>query len=148
MAQQRVSPKDDFDLSPKINKRFRKPIFVEESVSAFEQWLLAVILELRHDVTLAVKDGSAQLNLAGDVARSFAGQAVLSFANEVIRTILDEKKACFVWLGRRSNSKLGIAVGSSSLYRAYRLCREASPPFSASSELFCDTAITTDRVPV
>jgi hypothetical protein len=105
-------PVADFDLSARFTKRLRKPIFLEENIRRFEQWLLSVILESRHDISLSVKDGAVAPILRGNVEMSFAAGTALALANTVLQAILDQDDAQFVWLGRRNNVKLGIAVGA------------------------------------
>ena len=105
----------EFNLAAKFAKRLGKPLYVENSLEKFQQWLLSIILEARHDVVAvgpSIAGGEAQLQLVGNVALGFSAGTVLGFANELLRRILDDPNARFGWLGRHGTHKLGIATGS------------------------------------
>ena len=90
----------NFDDSSLFTKKLRRPILVERTINLFEQWISAVILESRVDM--------AEI-LAGDISRSVRPSSVLMLANRIISIILDSPGAYFVWNGRHSQRRIGIA---------------------------------------
>lgn len=107
-------PVNDFNSSTKIAKKLAKPIYVERSLEQFQQWLLGVMLEARHEVAVVdpVIGEPAQFHLVGNTGAAFAAQSVLTTINKILSTILDSN-AQFVWLGRGASSKIGIAIDQS-----------------------------------
>lgn len=101
-------PSGEFDSAIKIAKSLKKPIYVERSLDQFQQWLLSVILESRHELEILNNQGNAQFRLAGNVGAAFASGGVLASANEILRRVLGEQEVAFGWLGRHSAHKLGI----------------------------------------
>lgn len=104
-------PPSEFDLSAKFSKRLAKPIFVERGLEQFQQWLLGVMLESRQEIALAPNEAGHLVNfqIVGNVGSGLASQSVLLTLNKILSIILDAN-AQFVWLGRGSSSKLGIAI--------------------------------------
>jgi hypothetical protein len=105
-------PTVEFDLSPKIEKRLRKPIYVEQSVEKFHQWLLAVLLEARVDIAVVKSGEVMQFQLTGNLPLALASLPVLNLVNEILQRILGDHNSHIVWLGRQNNNRLGIVSGS------------------------------------
>lgn len=114
-----VAPRE-FDISARFSKRLRKPIFVERSLHDFAQWILSVVSDGRIDVQAAFQVLSlAAMQAQGEQPQAFTmpagvmtatqAQSALLTANEILRAVLDEPSAHFVWLGRHNPLKLGIA---------------------------------------
>jgi hypothetical protein len=101
-------PSAEFDSAIKIARSLKKPIYVERSIDQFQQWLLSIILESRHEVAIIPNQGGAQFHLSGNVGAAFASGGVLASANEILKRILGDPEVTFVWLGRHSPHKLGV----------------------------------------
>jgi AAA domain, putative AbiEii toxin, Type IV TA system len=104
---------DRFDVSLKFGGRLSKPIFVENGLQAFAQWLMSVLVETRREIKLE----SPPIGQYGErevpvkVHHSQDGAPLWDAANQLLRGILKNGAAQFVWFGRRNAQKIGIAFG-------------------------------------
>jgi predicted ATPase len=105
----------EFDLQLRFTGRLSQPIYVEKALERLQQWILSVILESRSD--FRVVDDAQRPNLAfvGDIGRSIRSKGVLQLANNILRQILGDTQARFVWLGRSHPEKLGFATSSGTI---------------------------------
>lgn len=102
---------DEFDTNLKITGRLSKPIFVEDGLARFAQWLLSVLVETRRDIQLIQVNG--QILPLGIVPQPSQDGALLwSAANRILRIILRNESAHFGWFGRRNSQKIGVAFGN------------------------------------
>jgi hypothetical protein len=103
---------EEFEMDGNFSKRLGKPIYVEHGLHLFKQWLLSVILESRSHIAIAgIEDGITKINLIGNWADIIVSERVLVKCNEVLQAIMDDDSVRFVWLGRKSTEKIGIARG-------------------------------------
>lgn len=106
-------PETEFDVFAAFTQRLRKPIFVERSLNQLKQWIISVILESRaHIGFFNNQQQDLQLQVLGDVGATLMSSSVLEQCNLVLRRVLDDEQARFVWLGRKSSDKLAVARGS------------------------------------
>ena len=102
---------DTFDAKLRIGGRLSKPIFVENGLQAFAQWLMSVLVEMRRDTQLlSLKDGLT-LPLAQQPPPELDGVPLWNAANQLLRGIVRNDAARFAWFGRRSAQKIGIDFG-------------------------------------
>ena len=102
---------DVFDAKLKIGGRLAKPIFVENGIQAFAQWLMSVLVEMRRDTQwLPLKDGLT-LPIAQQPPPEQDGAPLWNAANQLLRGIVRNDAARFAWFGRRSAQKIGIDFG-------------------------------------
>jgi hypothetical protein len=100
---------DSFSTSPKFSGQLRKPLFVERGLDAFAQWMLALILDSRANVSRVpgpfglpdtyLVEGNPGPFLEG-ATKTVAG------ATYVLREILADPSARFTWLGRNRAGQL------------------------------------------
>ncbi|WP_237568682.1 AAA family ATPase [Mycolicibacterium lacusdiani] len=107
-------PTAPFDVTTRLQGRLGRPLFVEHALDRFQQWLLTVIMESRGDIAIRVADGNVKGELAqGDaLPRVLAAQGVLQLANAVLRIVMNDPTARFVWMGRHSPRKIAVATGN------------------------------------
>ncbi|MGE8132927.1 AAA family ATPase [Novosphingobium subterraneum] len=103
-------PKVEFDLSLKISKKLKKPIFVERSIYDFTQWLLGVISDTRTEIYSTVNDGKTEWHFSGNPTNALITAPILNACNMLIGSILGEDDISFSWLGRKSSDKIAIAM--------------------------------------
>lgn len=103
-------PETEFEIFASIEKKLRKPIYVERSLHEFKQWLISVILESRTHIGLTA-DPTPQIQLKGNVGETLVSAGVLELCNTVLRKVLDDEGVRFVWLGRKNPDKLAVARG-------------------------------------
>ena len=102
---------DGFDVSLKLGGRLSKPIFVENGLQAFAQWLMSVLVEMRRDVQWVPTNNGQQIPLAIQPSPESDGAPLWNAANQLLRGILRNDAAQFGWFGRHSAQKIGIAFG-------------------------------------
>lgn len=102
-------PTDDFNLAPRYTKQLRKPIYVERGLDQLKQWMLSLLIEIRMDFQLVVGTNGQTVPLAvGSTSDATAHRSVWDSMNRILRLILNDSSARFVWLGRNASSRLGI----------------------------------------
>ncbi|NRD88953.1 hypothetical protein C8024_05015 [Sphingopyxis sp. BSNA05] len=102
---------DSFDASLKLNGKLARPIFVENGIQAFSQWLMAVLLEtLRDEQLIQTKDG-VNVALAMRPPPEHDGAPLWQAANQLLKAIVRDGAARFVWFGRNQAQKIGIDFG-------------------------------------
>ena len=102
-----------FDIADRYTGQLGRPLFVERGLETFSQWLLGAITDARIEVASAqiANDGSTVSNLQ-------LGQAdpklLMPFfwANMILRIILSDDTARFLWAGRKDSRKVRVAVGN------------------------------------
>lgn len=99
---------DEFDTQLKLGGRLSKPIFVEDGLEKFAQWLLSVLLETRRDIQLIPAQNGHFLPLGLQPPPVQDGAPLWSAANHLLRVILRNDKARFGWFGRRNAQKIGV----------------------------------------
>ena len=104
---------DGFDVTLKVGGRLSKPIFVENGLEAFAQWLMSVLVETRRDVTTTYPTvGQFGLQQVVNMPPESADGAPLWLAaNNLLRGVLKNNAAQFGWFGRHNAQKIGIAFG-------------------------------------
>lgn len=102
---------DGFDVSLKLNGRLSKPIFVENGLQAFAQWLMSVIVEMRRDVQWVPTDNGQLIPVAIQPRPESDGAPLWDAANQLLRGILKNDAAQFGWFGRHNPQKIGISFG-------------------------------------
>lgn len=90
----------DFDLEARFSNELRKPIYVESGLEKFSQWALAMLIDTRMDVR-KLQNGASSMYVgvgSGDVCDTHT----LAWAslNTILKIILDDESAHFIWLGR------------------------------------------------
>jgi hypothetical protein len=104
-------PETEFEVSPFISKRLRKPLYIEKSLHEVTQWIISVILESRSDIEW-FPGQSQQLHIQGNIGETFVSKSVLTLCNSVLHRVIDDDNVRFVWLGRKSSDKLAVARGN------------------------------------
>lgn len=106
-------PVDQFDATARIHRRLSKPIFVENGLQEFSQWLMSVFVEtLRDDTGHTVPAASgAWFSVAFLPPPEFDGLPLWNAANQLLRGILRNNAATFAWFGRQNPQKIGINFG-------------------------------------
>lgn len=102
-------PADDFDLAPRFTKRLRKPIYVERGLDQLKQWMLTLLIDVRMDVRVLPTINGQTLPIGiGSVTDALAHGSVWNSMNQILRSILNDPSARFVWQGRRAPSRIGV----------------------------------------
>ncbi|MEV0107201.1 ATP-binding protein [Nocardia sp. NPDC050799] len=101
---------ESYEDRDRFSSNLDRPLFVEQGVESFTQWLLGVITESRLDVTNVdyVPDDKTRVTVEMDTSSYMATQDALISANRIIQIILDDPDAKFSWAGRRSSRKIAI----------------------------------------
>lgn len=104
---------DVFNTSDRFNKALNKPIYVEHGIDKFVQWLLGVLTESRAVIGLVADPNNPGQMTLGISDGLVYGQAnnMLSFANRMLRAIVDDDQASFYWAGRHQPRKIGVVSG-------------------------------------
>lgn len=106
-------PNTEFDMGIQFSKRLQKPIYVEQALGQFKQWVAGLIADTRTEIEQASSDtASAQWHVVGDPRVAMACAPALEICNRVIQLILGDPNARFVWLGRKSPDKISVASGN------------------------------------
>ena len=101
---------DAFKLSARFSSQLDRSIVVERSLERFSQWALTLLVEMRADFAMTVsQQGRVAPAIVGDISGSLAAQQTWQSLNQILRIIISDPSARFVWLGRNSAHKLGIA---------------------------------------
>lgn len=102
-------PSEDFNLAPRYSTQLKKPIYVERGIDHLKQWMLSLLIEIRMDFQVVPAPNGVNVPLAiGDVPNALAHRSIWDSINQILRTILNDPTARFVWLGRNASSRLGI----------------------------------------
>lgn len=101
-----------FDVSPRFTGRLGRPIYVEHGLDRLKQWILTLFIEVRVDfIDYQKADGSDAISVFGiDNARS--QKALWDRLNEILRAILDDQTARFVWTSRRDGVNVRFETSS------------------------------------
>lgn len=104
-------PSEDFDLSSHFAKRLNRPIYVEKGLDRLKQWLSSLLIDIRIDAQLVrmPKDDKLVPIPVGNWQGAFTHRVVWDALNQILRVILDDQSARFVWGGRHASSRLGFA---------------------------------------
>lgn len=102
---------DAFDTTLKFGGRLSKPIFVENGLHAFGQWLMSVIVEMRRDVQLVPINDGQLIPLGIQPSPEQDGAPLWQAALQLLRGILRNDNARFCWFGRNNPQKIGIDFG-------------------------------------
>lgn len=104
-------PSEEFDVTARFAKHLRKPIYVERGLSELKQWMLALLIDVRMDVQgFATAAGSVPVGV-GDFGQALAQKAIWDSMNQILRAILNDSTARFVWMGRQSPGRIGVLRG-------------------------------------
>lgn len=102
-------PPEDFDLNTRFTKHLNKPIYVERGLDQLKQWMLSLLIDKRMDIDVAPStDGQSGLRVVGSVPNALAHKDVWDSMNQILRLILNDPSARFVWMGRNASSRLGV----------------------------------------
>ncbi|MDQ1182033.1 AAA family ATPase [Rhodococcus sp. SORGH_AS_0301] len=103
---------DTYKTSDRFSTDLDRPLFVEQGLDAFAQWLLGVITESRLRVTQAdfVSDDQKQISVQMDASEYMSTQYPLLMADHILQAVLDETTAKFRWAGRHNARKIGVEV--------------------------------------
>ena len=106
-------PNENFDMSNRFSSSLGKPIFAEKNLDQLSQWLMSVILETRRDiVTTPVANGNAIYQIVSPQHPVFDGEPLLAAANQILRAVVSNGNARFIWVGRQSRQKIGVDLGN------------------------------------
>jgi hypothetical protein len=106
---QETVPQTEFDIFKQISKNLRRPIYIERSLQQFKQWLISVILESRLNIEIQPQEGlTANQN---DIGLSLTSRVTMNICNDILRKVIDDPDARFIWLGRKTGDKVAIASG-------------------------------------
>ena len=106
-------PNENFDMSNRFSSSLGKPIFAEKNLDQLSQWLMSVILETRRDiVTTPVANGNATYQIISPSHPVFDGEPLLAAANQILRAVVSNGNARFIWVGRQSRQKIGVDLGN------------------------------------
>ncbi len=102
---------DLYENRDRYTQNLDRPIYVEHGIDTFTQWLLGAITESRLDPsqTKVISANEERITVELDTPSFRASQAPLTWANKIIRIILDDPSANFHWAGRKSSRKAGIS---------------------------------------
>lgn len=98
---------DSFDVFPKFSSQLRKPIFVEKGLNQLKQWILSVLIEKRADFNF-VDTPNGQIGVVTPAQLAGNQSGLWELLNTLLRAVLDDPTARFVWMGRHSGTKLGF----------------------------------------
>lgn len=100
---------DKFEDDLRVSHRLGKGIYVENGLREFAQWLMAVLVEKRRDEQFLPIENFGLARIAVQPSHpSLDGVPLWSAANQILRAILRDNAAKFVWFGRNSQHKIGI----------------------------------------
>jgi hypothetical protein len=103
----------EFDLRPRFAERLSQPIYIEKALERLQQWILSIILESRLDFRWNLQDPlQPQPQLTPNAPHTFATRHIWELTNKILRQILGDPKARFVWMGRTNSEKLGFVTSS------------------------------------
>lgn len=100
----------EFEMFQNINKKLRKPIYVERSIYQFKQWLSSVMLDYRIEFVVT-DEPMRQMQALGNIDDHLHSLRVLQFCNTLLQKVLDNDTVRFAWLGRKSPDKISVASG-------------------------------------
>lgn len=107
---------DRFNTKPTFSTNLGKPLFVEQSLDEFSQWLMGVCADARVDIGPLVQAAQATaLNgwlqpeaLLQSIAPSIRDLNGYLAANQILQAILGDPHARFVWAGRHYLKKIAV----------------------------------------
>lgn len=101
---------EEFDLSPRISGLLRKPIYVERGLEHIKQWLLALIIDTRMDISVRYVGLPPQPVAipVGDPSPHIDHQMTWISVNAILRNIIGDQSVGFGWAGRNSLDKIVI----------------------------------------
>lgn len=103
---------DDFDASERFTRQLGKPIYLPRGMPQLKQWLLALMVDVRADVVgYADEAGTTKWAMAGSPASLEAAQQVWNEVNSILRVVLNDESARFVWQGRGRGQGLRVLRG-------------------------------------
>jgi hypothetical protein len=103
--------RSEFDLGGRYEKLLQKPIYVESGLQELKRWILALLVEVRVDFDIV--EGAEQV-VVHNVRAANIHKQLWQALNQILRIILDDSRARFVWTGRNSPSRIGYIYGGSS----------------------------------
>lgn len=100
---------DRFEDDLRFSDQLGKGIYIENGLRQFAQWLMSVLVETRRDEQFHWFENYGHVPIALQPQHpSQDGQPLFSAANQILRGILRNNAARFVWFGRNSPHKIGI----------------------------------------
>ena len=99
----------EFDVAPNFVKRLSKPIYIEHALDKLKQWLIGVLSDVRTETSFTQTPQGTQWTLSGDPRLALMSSPLAELCNKLLQAVLCDEKMKFVWLGRKSNDKIGIA---------------------------------------
>lgn len=108
---------DEFDIAPKFSNNLGRKMYVERGINTFAQWLLGVITDSRMNVLGAEYTGedkseqTPQVMVQMDFEPFIESQKPLIWSDYLLKSILDDESARFVWTGHRDARKVAISTG-------------------------------------
>ncbi|MFD1036497.1 AAA family ATPase [Sphingomonas hankookensis] len=103
-----------FDDAPAIQKRLTKPIYVEQALESFKQWLMSLLADSRVELVQSKDDGSwMYIGSAEDAQKS---SNLLQLCNLLIQEICCDPTLSFYWLGRKSAQKVAIVSNKAFIF--------------------------------
>ncbi|WP_197460634.1 AAA family ATPase [Acetobacter tropicalis] len=103
----------EFDVAPKFSKHLSKPIYIEHALDKFKQWLIGVLSDSRTEIIQKLTATGIQWGFVGNPLQAQESSSVVSVCNRILQSIFCDDTVRFVWLGRKSPDKVGIARGNS-----------------------------------
>lgn len=101
-------PPEDFQIDLRSQTELRKPIYVDRGLDDLRRWLLSLLIDVRVDYQM-VQGSTAEIPVVVsniDFARS--QRAIWGRVNRILKIILGDENARFVWMGRSSPGGIGI----------------------------------------
>jgi energy-coupling factor transporter ATP-binding protein EcfA2 len=99
-----------FKLQDHFSNQLGRSIVVERSLDRFSQWVLTLLVEMRADFVMTpTVHGTASPVFMSDLATCLSAQQTWGALNNILQIIVSDNSARFVWIGRKSSKKLGIA---------------------------------------
>jgi hypothetical protein len=106
---------DKFSDELRLSNRLGKPIFIENGLREFAQWLMSVLIETRRDQQIGHIENFGPIPVALQPSHpSLDGMPLWTAANHILKGILRNDAARFGWFGRNSAQKIGVSFGNGS----------------------------------
>ncbi|WP_082669907.1 AAA family ATPase [Sphingomonas sanguinis] len=102
----------EFEVDPAFSRRLTKPIYIERALASFKQWLLSVLADCRTEIWPNHTENGVEWNFRGDPQIAMNSSHVLSHCNKILQEIFGDNTIRFVWMGRKSPDKIGVARGN------------------------------------
>ncbi len=107
-----ATPTTEFDVISRISNRLRKPIYIERALDNIKQWIISVITDAKIDIGTAAMPSLFLNHTSVEIQMAMSSYKIYMICNKILQLIIDDDQVRFVWLGRTSNEKVGVARGA------------------------------------